>query len=305
MTSSAPEADALDPSGPRVVAIGGGHGLSTVLRAVRRYAGTVTAVVTVADDGGSSGRLRRDLGMPPPGDIRRALVALSDADRVWSRVFEDRIASGPLAGHAVGNLVLAGLTGVRGDFTTAVADAARVLGCLGTVVPSTVDPVDLTAVVAGRPVTGQVAVATATGRIERVALTDPRARAAPGVREALAAADQVVLAPGSLFTSLVAVLVVPDVGQGVASTPGLVVQVGNVCPDVETAGLDVAAHVAAVVAHGGRVDVHLAPAGGRVPYDPCVGLGPTRIVTADVADPTRGVHHEERLATALRGLLSP
>ena len=147
--------------------------------------------------------------------------------------------------------------------------------------------------------------ATSTGRIDRVALTPAPARPPAGVTEALREADQVVLAPGSLFTSLLAVLVVPDVGAAVASAPGLVVQVGNVCPDVESAGLAAADHVATVLAHGARVDTYLAPTGGRVLLDPAAveALG-TRVVSADVADPTRGVHHEERLATALRGLLS-
>src|SRR5215217_4379016 len=109
----------LDPSGPSVVAVGGGHGLSAALRAVRQYAGSITAVVSVADDGGSSGRLRRDLGVPPPGDIRRCLVALAGDDGVWSTAFEHRFRDGELQGHALGNLVLVGLTETLGSFPDA------------------------------------------------------------------------------------------------------------------------------------------------------------------------------------------
>jgi len=287
-----------------VVALGGGHGLATVLRAVRRYAGGITAIATVADDGGSSGRLRRDLGVAPPGDLRRALVALADPERVWTRAFARRVTSGDLAGHAVGNLVLVSLAASRGDFVAALDEAGRLLGCCGRVLPSTTDAVTLTARVDGRRVDGQVAVATSTGRITDVALDPPDARAAPAAVAALRSADQVVLAPGSLFTSLLAVLAVPELRDALAQAAGRVVQVGNVCPDVESAGLRAAEHVAAVLAHGGRVDTYLAPRDGRVPLDghAVEALG-TRVVVADVADPPRGVHHAQGLATALRALL--
>ena len=290
--------------GPRVVAIGGGHGLATVLTAVRRYAGAITAVVTVADDGGSSGRLRRDLGVPPPGDLRRALVALADSERVWTRAFEHRVAGGDLRGHAVGNLVLAALTEDRGDFEQALDAAGALLGAAGSVLPATVDPVDLTARIDGRFVAGQVAVATATGRIERVALAPGDARAPDRAVREIAAADQVVLAPGSLFTSLLAAAVVPGIRDALAMTAGRVVLVGNVCPDVETSGMTAADHVAAVLGHGVRVDAYLAPEGGRVPLDRSAVevLGPV-VVEAPAGDPTLGVHDPRGLASALGGLL--
>ena len=290
--------------GPKVVAIGGGHGLSTTLRAVRTYAGSITAIGTVADDGGSSGRLRRELGILPPGDLRRALVALAAEGNVWADAFEHRFEGADLDGHALGNLVLVALTEALGDFVAALDEAGRLLGACGRVLPSTVDRVVLEADVDGRPVVGQVAVATALGRIARVGLEPPDARAVPDAVEALRAADQVVLGPGSLFTSVLAVLVVPALREAREGTAGRVVLVGNVCPDVETASLDAADHLAAVLAHGGRVDTLLAAEPGGLGIDPdrIRALG-SELVAADVADPTLGVHDERRLAPVLAALL--
>ena len=133
------------PGGPAVVALGGGHGLATALAAVRRYAGSVTAVVSVADDGGSSGRLRKDHDVPAPGDLRKCLVALAASDTVWREAFEHRFRGGDLDGHALGNLIIVGLTQVFGDFGRALEEAGRLLECAGRVLPATTDPVVLTA----------------------------------------------------------------------------------------------------------------------------------------------------------------
>src|SRR2546423_10389754 len=146
--------------GPRVVALGGGHGLSVALRAIREYAGEIAAVVSVADDGGSSGRLRRDLDVPAPGDLRRCLVALA-TDESWSKAFEHRYSWGELAGHAMGNLVLVGLAQTLGDLTSALDEAGRVLGAVGRVLPATLGAVSMTADVGGARVAGQVAIAHA------------------------------------------------------------------------------------------------------------------------------------------------
>src|SRR3954454_15476659 len=146
-------------SGPNVVALGGGHGLAATLQAARRYAGSVTAIVSVADDGGSSGRLRAALGIPAPGDLRRCLVALGDPDSIWARSFEHRFTSGELEGHAVGNLVIAGLTAATGDFAMALKEAGRLVGTVGQVLPATSGPVVLLAEADTGSVSGQVAVA--------------------------------------------------------------------------------------------------------------------------------------------------
>jgi uncharacterized cofD-like protein len=292
-------------AGPRVVAIGGGHGLANALRAVRTYAGEVTAVVTVADDGGSSGRLRRELGILPPGDLRKALVALADEDAVWPRTFEHRFDDGELAGHAVGNLVLAALFETTGDVVAALDEAGRLVGACGRVLPATTESVVLKADVDGQAVEGQVAVATAHGRINRVEVVPADARPVPDAVAAIGAADQVVLAPGSLYTSVLAVLVVDGLAEAVRTAPGRVVQVGNLrTQDAETAGMDAADHLQAVRDHGGRVDVYLDPDGGQLEVDrDRIRLLGAETVTADVADPRSPEHDPRRLALALAALL--
>jgi uncharacterized cofD-like protein len=256
----------VSDSKPRVAALGGGHGLAVALHAVREYAGEITAVVSVADDGGSSGRLRRDLDVPAPGDLRRCLGALASADGPWARAFEHRFRSGELAGHALGNLVLVGLAETLGDLTAALDEAGRLLGAVGRVLPATPDPVSLTAEVGGGRVRGQVAIAQAgkTERIRDVRLEPPDARASEDALAAIARADQVLLAPGSLYTSIVAVVGVPPVRDAIARAPGVVVQVANLATEHETQGLDGTEHLAAVREHGGRVDAFL--------YDPEHGL---------------------------------
>jgi uncharacterized cofD-like protein len=299
-------------SGPAVVALGGGHGLAAALRAVRQYAGSITAVVSVADDGGSSGRLRRDLDVVPPGDLRKCLVALAEPDNVWSEAFEHRFGGSELGGHALGNLVLVGLTESLGDVGRALDEAGRVLGATGRIRPATVDRVVLQAEVdpvgpGGAPgsVEGQVAVMEHRGRIRRVAIVPPDARAHPDAIAAIAAADQVVLAPGSLYTSLLPVLVVPEIRAAVAASRGQVVQVSNLEPQVpETEGLDAVDHLRAVLEHGARVDVLLAPGDGQLPADEAAvrALG-VRPVCAPLAVPSGHRHDPARLAKALADLL--
>jgi uncharacterized cofD-like protein len=300
--------------GPRVVALGGGHGLAVALRAVRQYAGSITAVVSVADDGGSSGRLRRDLGVPPPGDLRRCLVALAADDTVWARAFEHRFTGGELEGHALGNLVLVGLTETLGSFPAALAEAGRLLGGVGTVLPATTEPVVLhatTAAPAGsgalggaRRVEGQVAVANTPG-IRRVAIAPADPEVPPGVLEALAGADQVVLAPGSLYTSVLPPLLVPAIREAIAAGPGRVVQVANLRPQVpETAGLDATDHLDAVLEHGVRVDTFVYEEHGVLAADADrIAAHGVRPVAAGVARPDGGAHDPVRLAITLRALV--
>jgi uncharacterized cofD-like protein len=301
-------ADRLDPHGPAVVALGGGHGLATALRAIRRYAGSITAVVSVADDGGSSGRLRRDLGVPPPGDIRRCLVALagdegSDA-AVWSAAFEHRFRDGELQGHALGNLVLVGLAETTGSFPDALVQAGRLLRTVGRVLPATVEPVVLKAELTGETVEGQVAVANSRG-IRRLELVPADVAATPAAIDAIAAADQVVYAPGSLYTSVLPVLCVTELRDAVVASSARVVQVANLRPQLpETSGMDLADHLAAVLEHGARVDTLLYDTGGGLPVDharlEALGVDP---VGAPVARPSGLAHDPERTASVLRVLL--
>jgi uncharacterized cofD-like protein len=294
-------------SGPRVVALGGGHGLSVALRAIRAYAGNITAVVSVADDGGSSGRLRRDLDVPAPGDLRRCLVALAGTAGPWPDAFEHRFESGELAGHALGNLVLVGLTESLGDLTAALDEAGRLLGAVGRVLPATDGPVTIAAEVGDESVTGQVAVAEAGrhGRIRSVHVLPPDARACAAAIDAIAAADQIVLAPGSLFTSIVAVICIPEIRDAIAVASAPVVQVSNLGTEKETTGLDGTGHLRAVRDHGGRVDTLL--------YDPERGLAVDEVeVKALDVTPRSALmaaegsleHEPARLARALSALLS-
>ncbi|MGH9165060.1 MAG: gluconeogenesis factor YvcK family protein, partial [Acidimicrobiales bacterium] len=244
-----------NPGGPRVVAIGGGHGLAATLQAVRTYAGEVTAIVSVADDGGSSGRLREAFAIPAPGDLRRCLVALGDPASVWVKAFEHRFDAGELEGHALGNLVIAGLASAGGDFLAALDEAGRLLGAAGRVLPATTTPVVLKAETGGTEVRGQVAVAAA-GHISKVSLVPPDAEVPAAALAALARADQVVLGPGSLYTSILAAAVVPALRRAIADTAAQVVYVANLRPQLpETAGYDVGDHVDALLTHGIEPDV--------------------------------------------------
>ena len=293
------------PDGPKVVALGGGHGLAVALRAIHRYTCAITAVVSVADDGGSSGRLRRDLGVPPPGDLRKCLVALADDEGPWRDVFEHRFTGGELEGHSLGNLVLAGLTESLGDFVAALDEAAALLHAHGRVLPATKEAVVLKADVEGGAVEGQVAVSNSNKPIRRVELVPRDAPAHPDAVAAIRGADQVVVAPGSLYTSVLPVLCVPDLRDAVAETSASVVQVANLHPQhPETSGLDGTDHLRAVVEHGGKVGTYLYQRDGSMPVDEQavrdLGAEP---VGADVARPDGQAHDPERLAAALSAVL--
>lgn len=282
----------------RVVALGGGHGTSVTLAAARRYADGITAVVSVADDGGSSGRLRQALGIPAPGDLRRCLVALAAPGNPLATAFEHRFGegSGDLEGHALGNLVIAGLADATGSFTSALREAARLLGAQGCVLPATVEPVVLKAVAESGEVHGQVAVQNA-GRIAHVSLVPPDPHPPAEAVDAIVAADQLVLGPGSLFTSVLAVVAVPAIRDAIAANQGTTVYVCNLRAGAETQGYDVAAHVEAVMAHGVIPDVVVyddrAIPVGEVPH-------PTRAVHAQLAADDRAAAHDPgRLAEVL------
>jgi uncharacterized cofD-like protein len=233
----------------KAVALGGGHGLYATLLALRAITDDVTAVVTVADDGGSSGRLRRELGMLAPGDLRMALTALAAddgaADR-WREVFQHRFGgTGALAGHAVGNLVMAGLLEVLGDPVAMLDEVCALLRVTGRVLPMTVEPLDIEADVAGLDghpdrlsrIRGQVAVATTPGRVHRVRLRPERPQACAEAVRAVGAADLVVLGPGSWFTSVLPHLLVPGLASALVSTQACRVLILNLVPQPgETAG---------------------------------------------------------------------
>ena len=293
----------------KVVAIGGGHGLAMTLRAVRRYSSDITAIVSVADDGGSTGRLRRDLGILGVGDLRKCLVALADADdadaSMWAEASEYRFPSGELEGHALGNLILVGLAEITGDWEVALATAGRMLGAVGRVLPATSVPVVLEAELEHGRITGQVTVQDSTERIRRVALIPPDASSPSSVTDAILGADQIVLAPGSLYTSLLPALCVSAVTGALSRAAAPIVQVVNLAAQVpETEGLDAKDHVCAVLEHGVRVDDLVVDASSHLLVDEVSieKLG-VRVVTADLARPDVRAHEPAKLAPVLAGLL--
>ncbi|MGQ0616214.1 MAG: gluconeogenesis factor YvcK family protein [Acidimicrobiia bacterium] len=299
--------DARTGDGPAVVAIGGGHGLAVTLQAAMRYARRLTAVVSVADDGGSSGRLRASFGLPAVGDLRRCLSALADPGRPLARAFERRLRGGALDGHALGNLVVAALAVEAGSLGVAVDEAASLLGVGARVVPATEAMVELYAGTATGEVRGQVAVQRSVG-IERVWL-EPRDAPAPDAAvAAIAGADQVVIGPGSLFTSVLAALAVPGVAQALAATPASRVYVCNLDPqEPETAGYGATDHVRALASHEVIVDVVLCDGAasrdgtardGEAGEVPAPAGAPTW-VRRPVARPDGRAHDPRRLAVAL------
>ena len=294
-------------AGPAIVALGGGHGLAIALHAARLYSGSITAIVSVADDGGSSGRLRRDLDVPAPGDLRKSLVALAGEDSPWVAVLEHRFRSGELTGHALGNLLLIGLTEALGDLPSALAEAGRLVEAVGRVLPATLDPVVIEAEVDGTTVQGQVAVseAGAKGRIRGLHLVPRHAAACPEAVEAIARADQILVGPGSLYTSLLAVLVVPEIRLALALARGRIVQIANLRTESpETEGLDGTDHALALLEHRVRVDTFLYESGGPLAVNDAYlyehGVMP---VGADLTRAGSAEHDPAKLAIALRDLL--
>ena len=306
--------------GPRVVALGGGTGLSTLLRGLKEHTSNLTAVVTVADDGGSSGKLRTQLGLPPVGDIRNCIVALADAEPLMGDLLQYRFPGeeGPdsLGGHAVGNLLIAALTAVEdGDFEEAVRMMNRVLAVRGQVVPASSTPLVLHAALHdGSEVVGQSKIAATSG-IERVWLTPDGVGAAADAVAAIAEADLIVIGPGSLFTSVLPSLLLPEIRDAVLTSNAPRIYVCNVATQPgETTGFDLADHVEALERHAssGIVDIVLAnnrtvpeaaadEAGQaiRLRWPPSVDR-PPKLVLDDLIDPDDPHHHDPaRLAAAI------
>jgi len=235
--------------GPSIVAIGGGTGLSTLLSGLKRYSSNLTAIVTVADDGGSSGVLRRELGVQPPGDIRNCLAALATEEPLLTRLFQYRFRAGTgLEGHSFGNLFLSALTAITGSLEGAITASSRVLAVQGTVVPATNADVKLWAELAdGRRIEGESQIGHATSPIVRVGCIPERPPALPKALEAIASADLIVLGPGSLYTSLLPNLLVPDLVQAISRSKAPRLYICNLMTQPgETDGLDVEGHLRAI-----------------------------------------------------------
>ncbi len=308
-------------SGPRVVALGGGHGLAATLAALRCVTENLTAVVTVADDGGSSGRLRAELDALPPGDLRMALSALAaddDRGRTWAQLFQHRFDAGALAGHAVGNLILVALASVLGSEVAALDACARLLGVNGRVLPMTLERIDIVAQVAGLlddpdarvEVRGQHEVATTAGRVCSVELVPPHPSASVEAIAAVSSADYVVLGPGSLFTSVLPHLLVPDLRDAIIKTPGEVILCLNLMAQTgETSGFSPQAHLDALSSHvtGLRID-HVLADTSVLDRDGLMAsaaeLG-ARVLFAPVASAAHAAKHDPlALASAYGSLMS-
>lgn len=308
--------------GPRIVSLGGGHGLSTLLRGLKEYTHNLTAVVTVADDGGSSGRLRESLGILPPGDIRNCLAALSNDEELLTQIFQYRFSGEPgLDGHSFGNLFISALSDITGSFEEAVAESGRVLSVHGRVLPSTLHNVRLVAdvrlpyTVNEVRIEGESRIPEVDGRVRRVWLEPNDAPAFPPVIRALLNADMIVIGPGSLYTSLLPNLLVRDVLSAVKASQALKIFVCNIATQTgETQSYSCYDHVRALEEHVGEdlFDIVLCNDNYDVASDDADrwvladdrSLSDRRLYTADMVDHDHPRRHDSlKLAQTLMDLL--
>ena len=243
--------------GSKLVAIGGGTGLPSVLRGMKHVTTNITAIVTVADDGGSSGRLRREMGVLPPGDLRNNIAALANDEDMMTQLFQYRFGEGGLEGHSFGNLFLTALSNITGSMDRALIEAGRVLAIQGRVLPSTLENITLIAEVRNgsslKRVEGESQIPHADGRIERVFISPAVVRAFPEAIRALLTAELIVIGPGSLYTSIIPNLLVEGIAQAIRASSALCIYVCNIATqEGETDGFTVADHILAIERHAGR-----------------------------------------------------
>lgn len=306
---------------PAIVVVGGGHGLSTLLRGLARFTDRLTAIVTVADDGGSSGQLRREMGILPPGDLRNCIAALAQAEPLMQLLFQYRFGHGTgLDGHAFGNLFIAAMAGITGSFESAIQEASRLLAVRGRILPSSLEDVMLCAemrrTAAGQEtsfiVCGESQIGRAGGRVERVYLQPADIRGYPEAIRALLNADMIVLGPGSLYTSILPNLLVRDIQDALQASPAAKVYVCNVATEPgETDGYTVRDHVEALSRHLGQnhchyvlanssIDHRLPTADSQMVHPICAGNDHYHLILEDIVDrrlPWR--HDSDKLADAL------
>ncbi len=307
---------------PSVVALGGGHGLAASLTALRGVTTDLTAVVTVADNGGSSGRLREEFGVLPPGDLRMALAALCGDDRwgqTWARVLQHRFASeGEMDGHSMGNLLIVTLWELLHDHVDGLDWVAGLLGARGRVLPMATTPLDITAEVRGAgddpaevsTISGQVEVATTPGEVLSVSLVPADAAACPEAVEAITAADWVVIGPGSWYSSVIPHLLVPGLRDALCNAPGRVIVSMNLEPHLdETRGYDLADHLDVLLRHAPDLRVHTVLVDHTAVRDTgrlqdAVAAAGAELDLADLASTKPGVHDARKLASAYARLLT-
>jgi uncharacterized cofD-like protein len=303
--------------GPKIVAIGGGTGLSTLLRGLKEYTTNLTAIVTVADDGGSSGVLRRELGVLPPGDVRNCIAALADAEPLVTKLFQYRFEDGEgLAGHSFGNLFIVAMSGVTGNMEDAIRQTSRVLAVRGQIIPSTMEDVTLCArtddarTIQGESRIGPAVSNGARARIQEVYLAPENPAAHPEAVRAILEADLIILGPGSLYTSVLPNLLVQGVRRSLIAAPAPKIYVCNVATQHgETDGFSVADHVAAIEDHVGTGVISYVLANDNVTdvipraeqsrpvrVDAPINNG-IRLVAADViSEENRYHHHSAKLS---------
>lgn len=314
--------------GPRVVAIGGGHGLSALLRGLKAHTSNITAIVTVADDGGSSGRLRREYGVLPPGDFRMCIAALADDESLVTQLFQYRFGSGAdagasaLTGHSFGNLFIAAMAELTGSFEKAVIESSRVVASQGRILPSTLEDVTLCAEFTGleaapapeNAARGESSIGKTGRAIERVWLEPNDPPAFPDAVRAILEAEIVVLGPGSLYTSVLPNALVRGIAGALGQTKAPVVYICNVATESgETDGYSLDQHVDALERHIGRGIIDIVLANDRVTPDAGPGIvrpsnalsrASARVITADVVDEAAPDRHDPRkLGSAIMGII--
>ena len=300
--------------GPKVVAIGGGTGLSTLLRGLKEHTGNLTAIVTVADDGGSSGRLREELGLPPPGDLRNCIAALADAEPLMTRLFQYRFSAGSgLEGHSFGNLFIAAMTDVTGNFEDAVRETSRVLAVRGQILPSTLASVSLSAVTHdNEAIHGESQITKRGGKIKEVFIIPKNVQANPDAIRAILEADMVVVGPGSLYTSVLPNLLVDGIRRAIEMSKTVKVYVCNVATERgETDAFAVSDHFEALYEHVHDKLFHCIVANDNIPGNgvaaspesepvriDSVQVNGTAVVAADVVSEENRYHHDARKLAA-------
>ena len=300
-------------AGPKIALIGGGTGMPVLLRGLKSYTSNITAIVTMADDGGSSGRLRTELGIQPPGDIRNCLVALADSETVMQELMDYRFSSnGQLDGHSFGNMLIAASTGIGGSFSQGVEVASTLLAVRGRVVPSTTTDVTLVgSTAAGETLVGETNVGRTPGRLDGLSLVPPCPAGHPEAVNAIREADLIVIGPGSLFTSIVPNLLIHDIAQALSQSAAFKIYVCNVAEEPrQTEGFSVMDHLNVVCHYGGADSVDAVVANNNIPLGPTpAGLGyipqpqswdgPALLIEADLVDEHSLARHDSEKVTAV------
>ena len=234
------------PNSPHIVAIGGGTGLSVLLRGLKEHTKRITAIIGVADDGGSSGRLRREMGIIPPGDFRNCIVALSDENSILNELFQYRFPEGSeLQGHSFGNLFIAAMTDVTDSFEDALAESSKILSVKGKVLPATNENISLSVLLKdGKLITGESKVKESLSEIEELMINPPNAEASPAAIHAINDADLIVIGPGSLYTSILPNLMVPSIVDAITQSKAIKYYICNVATEIgETQNFTVGKHI--------------------------------------------------------------